>query len=716
MAVAVYQGVEGAYSQLAIARYLHEAGIEAGTLGVATYREMATTVASLRADAGIVPIENAIAGSVREGYDLIAEFDLAPLAEVQWRTDHRLLGVRGGELRDVREVLAHPLVIAECGRFLAGLDHARAIPCEDTGVAAREVARAGNPAVAALASAAAAKVYDLVELAANCTDAPDTYSRFLIVGSRHMPPNGPLASRPQSKRRKTALIFAVEERAGSLARCLGTLARHDINGDKLESKPHLGHGTERIFYIEFEGDSDDENVAVALEELRVACTAVTVLGSYDAHVGAPIGAGPPPAAIACAASPAPVHRIAAVSETPFPRVSRVSRPQGSTLTIGGVRIADGEFAIVAGPCSVESREQILATAHAVRASGAMMLRGGAFKPRTSPYAFQGLGWEGVALLAEAGRASGLPTVSEVMTIDQVGRMAEQIDVLQIGARNMQNFDLLKAVGRAGRPVLLKRGLSATIDELLAAAEYILAEGNPNVILCERGIRTFEPATRNTLDLSAVPVLRERSHLPVFVDPSHGVGVRRWIAPLCLAAKAVGAHGLLVEVHPNPSEAKSDKDQALTFEDFTDVVKQLDRIPPRAGSRTRGNLRVSATTVRGIRGAITVEADEPGAIVDATKRLLHAIVQRNAVAVDDIASVLFSLTPDLHAVFPALGAREMGWVYVPMLHFTEVDVPGALQRCIRVLMHVNTQRGLDEIEHVYLDGAASLRPDLDKSRP
>jgi 3-deoxy-7-phosphoheptulonate synthase len=261
----------------------------------------------------------------------------------------------------------------------------------------------------------------------------------------------------------------------------------------------------------------------------------------------------------------------------LPRVSRPARPEGSSLTIGNVTIGDGRFVIVAGPCSVESREQVLTTARAVRAQGAAMLRGGAFKPRTSPYAFQGLGWEGVDLLAEAGRATGMPTVSEVMTIDQVERMAREIDVLQIGARNMQNFDLLKAVGRTGKPVLLKRGLSATLDELLAAAEYIMAEGNPNVILCERGIRTFEPATRNTLDLSAVPVLRERSHLPVLVDPSHGVGVRRWIRPLCRAAKAVGAHGIIVEVHPNPPEAKSDKEQALTFDDFAQIVSDLERI-------------------------------------------------------------------------------------------------------------------------------------------
>jgi 3-deoxy-7-phosphoheptulonate synthase len=268
----------------------------------------------------------------------------------------------------------------------------------------------------------------------------------------------------------------------------------------------------------------------------------------------------------------------AVGELAFPRVSRAARQESTQLSIGGVRIGDGEFVVVAGPCSVESREQIVETAIAVRARGAVMLRGGAFKPRTNPYAFQGLGWEGVALLAAAGRASGLPTVSEVMAIDQVERMAEQIDVLQVGARNMQNFDLLRAVGRTRRAVLLKRGMAATIDEFLAAAEYILAEGNPNVILCERGIRTFETSTRNTLDLSAVPVLQERSHLPVFVDPSHGVGVRRWIAPLCRAAKAVGAHGLLVEVHPNPPQARSDKEQALTFDDFSGIAAELATIP------------------------------------------------------------------------------------------------------------------------------------------
>jgi 3-deoxy-7-phosphoheptulonate synthase len=572
---AVYQGVDGAYSQLVLGHYLREHGIDMPTVGLPSFREMATAVAGSRADAGVIPIENAIVGTVREGYDLLAEFDLVPVAEIQWRTDHRLLGVRGAELRDVREVLAHPLVLAECGAFLAGLDHARAIPCEDTGVAAREVARGGNPAIAALASPAAAAIYDLVELAAHCSDDPRTYSRFLIVRSRHA--SNPLLLVGKSERRKTSLIFSVEERTGSLAGALAILASHQINGDKLESKPYLGHGTERVFYVDFDGDLEDPNVASALAELKKACKTLTVIGSYDAHIGEPIGRNddPPKALVELVREIAPPS--APIADSPFPRVARAANPPGTTLQIGGVRVGDGEFTIVAGPCSVESREQILDTASAVAARGAVMLRGGAFKPRTSPYAFQGLGWEGVSLLAEAGRASGLPTVSEVMTIDQVERMAAQIDVLQIGARNMQNFDLLKAVGRCGRPVLLKRGLAATVDELLAAAEYILSEGNPNVILCERGIRTFEQATRNTLDLSAVPVLRERSHLPVWVDPSHGVGVRRWVRPLCRAAKAVGAHGLLIEVHPNPPEAKSDKEQALTFDDFGEIMQDLKQI-------------------------------------------------------------------------------------------------------------------------------------------
>jgi 3-deoxy-7-phosphoheptulonate synthase len=239
---------------------------------------------------------------------------------------------------------------------------------------------------------------------------------------------------------------------------------------------------------------------------------------------------------------------------------------------------------MAGPCSVESEPQLLSVAERVKTHGARVLRGGAFKPRTSPYDFQGMGIEGLKLLKKASELTGMPTVSEVMEISQVDAVCEYIDCLQIGARNMQNYGLLKAVGETGKPVLLKRGLSATIEECLLAAEYIVDAGNPNVILCERGIRTYETATRNTLDLNAVAFMKQRSHLPVLVDPSHGTGVRELVTPLSRAAAAVGADGIIVESHLNPSEALSDGHQALTGDMFAQLMQELTPFVQAAGRK------------------------------------------------------------------------------------------------------------------------------------
>jgi len=258
-------------------------------------------------------------------------------------------------------------------------------------------------------------------------------------------------------------------------------------------------------------------------------------------------------------------------------VSRAHHPETTRVRAGGVTFGGEEIIVIAGPCSVESQAQIRTIATSVASAGARMLRGGAFKPRTSPYGFQGLGEDGLRFLAEAGSGAGLPTISEVVGAEDVELVARHVDVLQIGARNMQNFRLLAACGRQGKPVLLKRGHMATIDEFLNAAEYVVAHGNPRVILCERGIRTFETATRNTLDVSAVPVLRERSHLPVVVDPSHAAGRREWVEALARAAVAAGADGLLVEVHDDPSRAKSDGRQSLTTEGFDSMMRGLARI-------------------------------------------------------------------------------------------------------------------------------------------
>ena len=259
---------------------------------------------------------------------------------------------------------------------------------------------------------------------------------------------------------------------------------------------------------------------------------------------------------------------------PYKLVGREIKPEPSVFEASGVKIGTSQFALISGPCSVESREQINETAHVVKEAGANMLRGGAFKPRSSPYSFQGLEEEGLMFLKDAADSVGLPVVTEVITIADIDLVADYADILQIGARNMMNFALLKAAGRVGKPILLKRGMMAKIEDLLMSAEYILSEGNDKVILCERGIRTFEPYTRNTLDLSAVPLLKELSHLPVIVDPSHGTGVRSLVSPMCKAAVAAGADGLTIEVHPNPEEAFSDGDQSLLPDQFIQLVREL----------------------------------------------------------------------------------------------------------------------------------------------
>jgi 3-deoxy-7-phosphoheptulonate synthase len=259
---------------------------------------------------------------------------------------------------------------------------------------------------------------------------------------------------------------------------------------------------------------------------------------------------------------------------PFKLVSREVKEEDTVIDVGGVPLGGNALAVMAGPCSVESREQILETAHAVKAAGARFLRGGAFKPRTSPYEFQGLAEEGLKLLALAREQTGLKIVTEVMDAETLPMVADYTDVLQIGARNMQNFSLMKQLGRIRKPVLLKRGPSATIKEWLMAAEYVVAGGNYQVALCERGIRTFETMTRNTLDLNAVPVLKALTHLPVIVDPSHGIGLRAHVAAMARAGIAAGADGIIVEVHPRPDRALSDGQQSLTPREFEDLMKQV----------------------------------------------------------------------------------------------------------------------------------------------
>lgn len=268
-----------------------------------------------------------------------------------------------------------------------------------------------------------------------------------------------------------------------------------------------------------------------------------------------------------------VDKIVPVTES-YKLSNKKFHPEPSVVKVGNTQIGGNTLTIMAGPCAVETEEQLLKIAHAVKACGANFVRGGAYKPRTSPYSFQGLEEDGLKYMQRAKNETGLATICEVTSLEAINAAVKYVDMIQIGARNMQNFYLLKEAGKSGLPVLLKRGLSATIDEWLNAAEYIIAEGNPNVVLCERGIRTFETATRNTLDISAVPVMKEKTHLPIIVDPSHATGVRAYVSPLAKASVAAGADGLMIEVHNDPARALSDGPQSLTFEQFEVLANEL----------------------------------------------------------------------------------------------------------------------------------------------
>ncbi len=272
-----------------------------------------------------------------------------------------------------------------------------------------------------------------------------------------------------------------------------------------------------------------------------------------------------------------VENVTRVQE-PYKNVNRKFHPQDSVIDVGGHKFGGGHFQIIAGPCSIESEKQIIDVADAVKRAGATLLRGGAFKPRTSPYSFQGMGVDGLKLLKKAKAETGMPIVTEIMSEEHIDDF-EGVDVMQVGARNMQNFDLLKKLGKLKTPILLKRGIAATVEEWLMSAEYIMSEGNPNVILCERGIRTYETYTRNTLDLSAIPVLRERTHLPVIVDPSHALGISRFVKPMSLAAVGAGADGLIIEVHNDPPHALCDGAQSLRPDQFADVVGCVSKMLP-----------------------------------------------------------------------------------------------------------------------------------------
>jgi chorismate mutase/prephenate dehydratase len=564
-----FQGIEGAYSELAGRKYFAPYLDHTVFAGVATPEQVVNAVEDGDADYGLLPVENTTAGSINEVYDLLSCAQLSIVGEEVLRIEHCLLAIDEMPLADIRQIYSHPQALVECMKFVSKLPNCRSLPYADAAMAVKKVKDEKDPNIAAIGSEEAGRLYGLKVLRRNIEDQQNNYTRFLVLAKRPSPIDPRIPC-------KTSLIMATSHEEGSLLKALALLHEYKINLSKLESRPIPGMPFQYLFYIDFEGNTAEDRVAEALEKLRTATTSLKVLGCYPAQHRAKtspkieILAGGPPEAEGEPPEPAskPKEKVS------YKLASRDHKGDDTIIDVRGVRIGGPGFVVIAGPCAVESSDQIRKCARYVKECGGQLLRGGCFKPRTSPYSFQGLGFEGLQMLVEAGREYDLPVVTEVLSPADVEPVARYADVLQIGARNMQNFSLLSEAGRANRPVLLKRGMMSTMEEFLNAAEYILDSGNHQVILCERGIRTFETVTRNTLDLGSIPILKRLTHLPIFVDPSHAAGRRDLVMPLALAAHAVGPHGLIVEIHPEPEKALSDGPQALRFFEFADLMRRI----------------------------------------------------------------------------------------------------------------------------------------------
>ena len=569
--IVAIQGVEGSNSHQAAIELTPDMN-ERELVSCTRFADAITAVKDGRANIAVLPIENTTSGAIAEVYDLLLDSKVSIVGEVKLLVNHCVVGVPGASLSDLKTIHGHPQAVTQCSNFLADLADVEVVYATDTALSARRIAEMANHSVAALANEDAAELYGLEVIASGINNRKSNYTRFVAIAAE------PATVDPQVPA-KTSLVLSVSNEAGSLAEVLNAFRAEDIPLVKLESRPTVNNAWQEMFYMDFEGNVGDQRVQRVLEAVRRHTMYLRVLGTYPSRDLRPHRRpAPEPERVVRVTEPSAQPAVETAADSPYRLAGRRDSQPETVVDVNGVLIGGEDLVMIAGPCAVESIDQVMKTAKAVKESGGKMLRGGCFKPRTSPYSFQGLGWEGLDMLAEAGRVYGLPIVTEVTAPEHVERMAEKADVLQIGTRNMQNFALLSEVGRANRPVLLKRGMSASIDEFLQAAEYVLAGGNQRVILCERGIRTFETSSRNTLDVTAIPVLRRRTHLPVIVDPSHAAGDRDLVVPLAMAGAAIGAHGLIVEIHPDPATALSDGPQSLTLEDFEDLMQTLsDRV-------------------------------------------------------------------------------------------------------------------------------------------
>ncbi len=575
----VYQGVAGNFSDAAARQVFSEQADRSIFTGVPAFEDVVRAVERGEADFGLLPVENTTAGVINEVYDLLLRTKLSIVGEDVFQIHLCLLAVEKIPMSNVRRVVSQWQALAQCSRFLSQLDNCQKVPMIDTAMAVRKVKDDQDLSQAAIAGEESARMYGLKVLKRNISDELQNFTRFIVVARDPVTVDLRIPA-------KTSLIVATLHQSGALMKALAVLERHGINMTKLESRPRKGSRFEYVFYVDIEGNVSDPRIEAALVELRAATSFVKILGTYPIEdrqrtsptiaslVGQRDTVGSQESSVSIRSATGTGTRPGGGIQIDHQLVSRETKPEDTVINVRGVEIGGADCVIIAGPSVVESERQIHACARQVKECGGKILSGACFRPRLAPEGVQGLGFEGLKLLAEAGRQYELPVVTEVLSPADAEQAAELADILMIGHQNMQNYSLLSELGGMHRVVMLRRGLSASLEQLLEAAEYLLEQGSQQVLLCEHGISTFEATTRNTLDLGGIAILKRLTHLPIVVDPSDTADRSELVAPLAKAAHAVGADGLMFEIDPDPEHSFSRHARSLSFSGLCDLISEV----------------------------------------------------------------------------------------------------------------------------------------------
>ena len=573
-----YQGVEGAYSYLAGEKFFRGQLDNCSFEGYKNFSDVVAAVENGQADYAILPIENTTAGSINAVYDLLLATKLSIVGEEVFPVQHCLLGIEKAPLSTIRRIYSHYQALAQCSDFLSRLKNCVQETYMDTAEAAKKISEDGDPEQAAIASEEAGRIYGLEVLKRNLANQRENYTRFVIIAPR---PNQVDSRVPC----KTSLVLSTGHHEGALLKALSILEHHKINLTKLESRPMQGSPFTYIFYLDFEGNASDPKIQEALVGLSGATNYLRILGTYprERHdktrpsirsrvpekTGAPEDAGDHEPS-----TPTPEEPTVARDPDGRSLTALSTKPAGTIIRIGETKLGGSEYVVFAGPDCISSMDQIGAHARQVSECGAMILHGSCLETNDSPFKTRRINFELLEILATAGKEFGLPVMTEIESVLDVAQAAQEVDLMKIGPRNMQNFSLLEEAGKTGRPIVLTRGISATNDEFLEAAECVLVQGNQQVILCERGIRIDERNSRNTLDLGTVANIRRMTHLPVIIDPTRAIEHGNLVLPLASASKAFGAHGLVVDVRQNGNANPAADALTLGFEEFAKLMTGL----------------------------------------------------------------------------------------------------------------------------------------------